>query len=111
MNILDDLRTLKNNWDSYGAPKPNERSFVLAEQVLDVLRKASFLPDRIVPSGEGGVGIVFSRGRLYADFECFNDGELLIAMSDRTGNPIVKPVALDGIADAITRIRNFLTGK
>ena len=106
---LDQMRRVHNNWDSYGAPAPNRVAIQAAQRVLDALQHAGLKPDRIVPSAEGGVGIVFFRGDRYADFECFNDGGVLIGMSDRTGNPIVREVRPDQpIGPEIERVRRFI---
>jgi hypothetical protein len=68
---------LRQNWDSYGAPPPNERAASNAIRVLNLLESIRLDPTRILASAEGGIGICFIRGDRYADIECSNEGEVL----------------------------------
>src|SRR2546425_208767 len=47
---LEYLKSLRPNWDSYGAEPPNSVALFLAEGVLHLLRKLKLKPSRIVPS-------------------------------------------------------------
>jgi hypothetical protein len=64
-------------------PAPNEQSIDSAWRLFCRLNLRQLKPTRIMPSPEGGVALCFSRrtGR-YADFECFNSGKTMIAMSN-----------------------------
>ena len=102
----------RDNWDGYGAPAPNRVAIRAAQRVLDALKQAGLKPGGVVPSAEGGVGIFFSRDHCYADFECFNDGDVLVGMSDRSGHPIIREVDMDHSLDQeIEAIRRFLEKK
>lgn len=107
---LAKMRTLSQNWDSYGAPAPNAIAIEAARAVLSVLADTGFLPASIDPSAEGGVCIAFSRAKRYADLECFNTGEVLAVVSIGGDDTRVWPVRLDGLAliAACQEIRSFI---
>lgn len=76
------LYSLEDNWDSNGAPAPNDRALALAERVFSTIAAATLRPDRIVASAEGGVAFVFANGDRVADIEALNSGELLASTVD-----------------------------
>jgi hypothetical protein len=106
------LANLRQNWDSYGAPVPNERSIANAIRVLDLLESLNLDPTRILPSAEGGVGICFVREDRYADIECSNDGEVLGVYYVGAQMPAL--LETDGtdasVSAALERIRNHIRG-
>jgi len=59
---LASFRSLRQNWDTYGAEAPNASAIRLARAVVHILGKNDFLPQSIDPSAEGGVCISFRRG-------------------------------------------------
>lgn len=107
---LEKMRDLQHNWDSYGAERPNEKALYWSDTVLKVLFHANFVPDKVSPSVENGVGISFVNGRRYADIECFNDGTILAVTSDGSGDPNVWHVApnTEDIEHAVDYVRSFL---
>jgi hypothetical protein len=106
---LEAIRTDRTLWAD-GAQAPQDPAIYWAFQVLQKLEHDMLRPSRIVASAEGGVAICFVREDIYADIECFNDGVILGAISDRRDRPIVweiEPGPSD-IARAAARIRKFL---
>ncbi len=75
------------------------------------LFRLKFLPDKITPSVENGVGISFIQGDKYADIECFNTGEILAVTSDRQSPPQVWEVEdrPQAITAALRKIRDFIS--
>jgi len=104
---LERFRRLGPDWDSYGAEPPNAIAIYWAGRVLDVVRQAGFCPERVTPSAEGGVAVTFCKGQMYADLECFNDGQILAVFSDRQHEPIVWEVNLDRLESSLERIREY----
>ena len=107
---LGKLSYLVDNWDSYGAEPPTRGSIQLARQLFRSLSNNDLEPLAIDPSAEGGVCISFREGILYADFECFNNGELLAVTSrggDETNVWAVRDVNQD-LDVAIDELREFL---
>jgi len=104
------LAKLRLNWDSYGAPAPNESSVANAIRVLNLLETLNLDPTRILPSAEGGVGICFVRGDRYADIECSNEGEVLGVYYVGEQMPtLLETDATDAaISAALERIRNHI---
>jgi hypothetical protein len=109
------LACLNDDWDSYGAESPNQKSIEAARGVLDVLADVDFEPTSIDPSAEGGVCLSFQLGDRYGDIECFNSGEVLAVTSrgglDTTVWEInaVEPTHRNAlIRNALRRIRAFV---
>ena len=101
------LEQLEDNWDTEGAEAPNHKVLSNTKVVLEMLFHLNLAPDDIVPSAEGGIGIVFKHGELYADIELFNDEDIVITMSNKDGNPSVSKVENITHQD-IEQVRRFL---
>jgi len=110
---LEELLRLERDWDSYGAEPPNDLAVSLAKKVVRVLSQQGLSPPCINPSAEEGVCISFRAGRLYADMECFNSGEILAATSNGEGQRRVWEVESrdSEIIEAARRIRKFLNSR
>jgi len=110
VSILEQLRKLPENWDSYGAEPPNLTALYWSKTVLELLLEINFPPNKITASVENGVGISFIQGEKYADIECFNTGEILAVTSDKQGNPNVWQVddKLDSIKSALKKIKIYV---
>jgi hypothetical protein len=104
---LRELAGLDPDWDSYGAEAPNEGARNTAERILALLRSTLLAPTRIIASSEGGIGICFVHEDRYADFECFNTGEIVAVSYRGTDEPHAWEVAPDdaAIQTAIEQIR------
>jgi hypothetical protein len=90
---------------------PNADSIDRAWELFCRLNIRHLIPTRILPSPEGGVALCFSRHGRYADFECFNSGSTMVAMSDRRGKVDVfeiDPSREKDVDDVIFRIGQFL---
>ena len=112
-NRLHSLADLPLNWNSYGAEAPNHTAIIGAENILQRAHEEGILPDTIDPSAENGVVLSFSKRDRYADIECFNSGEILAVMHDRSRGNAGKPNVWtvqdeDGIAAALDSIRAFV---
>ncbi len=103
---LDRLAELREDWDTYGAPPPNRSSISNAPSILALFEKAYLTPAKVVPSAEGGAGIVFVRGERYADVECLNDGDVLAAKYTGEGEPEVWEVKTR--SEAVDEVRRHL---
>jgi len=109
-DALEALRDLRQDWNTYGAAPPNDTAISLAKRVLRCLAACGLRPHRVNPSAEEGVCISFRNGRLYADVECFNTGEVAAATSDGLGQHAVWEVTPDreAIERTLTRIAAHL---
>jgi hypothetical protein len=83
---------LSKEWKSYLEEMlPQDRAISNAGEVLEELKHFDSLLDssrldcKVLPSANGGVGICFFNGSIYADIECFNTGEVL-AVIDETSS-------------------------
>jgi hypothetical protein len=112
MDTIERLCNLDHNWDSNGASAPNEAAADHARTVVLWAGQLGVEVSAITPSAEDGIGVVFRRGNLYADIECYNDGSVLAVTSDGSGDPRVWEVGSSpaGIAEALGRIRDYLGG-
>jgi hypothetical protein len=106
--LVDALEQLPNDWDSYGAPRPERSALVPAKQAIRVAHEIGLDPVQVVPASEGGVALCFTQGDKYADLEFLNDGNVFSAVTDRQGFRQVWPVAVNQIREALERIREFL---
>jgi len=105
---LKNLGLLEVGWDGADAEPPNKKSIELAQKALAACGEASLMPAGVSPSVEGGTSIYFVRGNKYADFEFFNDGEILAGMSDRAQEPQISELKIANILDTISSIKQFL---
>lgn len=76
---IDDLSKLSRDWNSYAdAESPNSVAVQEAKTILSHLLNHDAKPDRIVPSAEGGIDFIFSKGINYIDVEILNSGSILL---------------------------------
>jgi hypothetical protein len=111
LKLIENLQRLPKGWDGYNAESPNQNSVIRSQFILMHLFRMKFLPDKITPSVENGVGISFIQGDKYADIECFNTGEILAVTSDRQAAPQVWEVSNrpQEITSALRKIRDFIS--
>ena len=107
---LTDLDQLKPGWNTYEAEPPSALALRTSLRILRALYSMDHLPDRVLPLADGGVALVYSRGSLYASFECFNDGEVTAGTSNRSDDHEAWDVEPGGVADSAKRISAFLNG-
>ena len=107
---LESLENLENGWDTFDSPAPSHAAVSRARNVLQTVLGSGLRPDAVVPSAEGGVGLVFSgQAKRYADIECLNSEELLVVTSDRVSDPKVWDIGGDlSLEETIERIATFL---
>jgi hypothetical protein len=82
---LNEIRALTDNWDGQGTAAPNKKACFHAWNVIEVLDEMDFSPAKLMPSSDEGIGFYFSNKNKYGFVECYNDGEIVVAMSDRKG--------------------------
>lgn len=79
---LEEMACLPKGWDSYHADPPNERAISNARPICNALATAGE-PWRVIPSVEGGVGVLLARStrERYFGFECLNGGSVTATIS------------------------------
>jgi hypothetical protein len=107
---LNEIYYLSDDWDGQGTAAPNARAFLHAWEVIGVLGNMNFAPANLVPSAEEGIGIYFTKEKKYGFVECFNEGEIVVAMSDREGHRRVWQIrdTKDEIEDALEILKDFI---
>lgn len=111
---IKELSILNNGWDSYEAPPPNKAAVKSAEIILESLSSLRLHPAKIMPSVEGGIFFLFTKGNRYADLECDNDGDIIAGISDRKNEPEIWEVNkrkysdINSIDSSLERINDFL---
>jgi hypothetical protein len=107
---LFELEHLGSNWDSYGAPAPNNAAVQNAVRILEMMQPFDLAFTSIVPSAEGGIGFCFARGEFYADIESSNEGEILGVRYAGMEAPVL--IQIDGtdnsIKAALEEVRNHI---
>ncbi|HTX40264.1 MAG TPA: hypothetical protein VMD25_00450 [Acidobacteriaceae bacterium] len=85
--LLNRLYLVPNDWNGYGSPAPSKDSIEISRKVLNSLWPESILPDKVLPSADGGVALIFrtdTDNRAVA--ETLNDHETYLLLYDRQGN-------------------------
>jgi hypothetical protein len=110
--LLETFRALKQGWNSYTAPAPNETALCIARMFLAELRALGSEPTRLAPSAMGGVAITQRKGARKGFVEFYNDGRVYALFSDRKGEMRVIPVQADSSSfrKLIMEVRDFLNG-
>ena len=104
---LSRMESLGSNWDSYGAEPPSTSAIETTQRALRELERAGLLPNAVVASAEGGVGIVFVRSARYADVEFLNDGDILMSTYYGEEAPVVRE--LPSAADVVGVIQRYIS--
>lgn len=107
---LNEIRTLPDNWDGRGTAAPNQIAYLHAWDVIGVLSEMNLAPAKLMPSADEGIGFYFSNKNKYGFVECYNDGEIVVAMSDRKGYRKIKQIgdAIDEIKDELENLKVFI---
>ena len=108
---LCSLALLRSNWDSYGAPSPNEIALDNAGRILEHMTPFDLSIARIVPSAEGGIGFCFVVGDRYADIEASNEGDILGVRYVGKQTPVLIPIdgTEESIEKALAQIRDHIS--
>ena len=104
--------TLPENWDSYGAAKPEQHSIEAADRFLQKLFAELLMPNRVIPSAEGGVAVYFNSDNKTAYLEYRNSRSVILAMFDDDSDPIIVELT-ESDADesrALYLIRSYIAG-
>ncbi|MGZ3529505.1 MAG: hypothetical protein ACXWNZ_18250 [Vulcanimicrobiaceae bacterium] len=106
---LGELRTLEQNWDSYGAPPPSAASIDNAELALSQSETLRVMPSAVVASAEGGAALCWDVGAKHAYFEFDNDGMAVCAMYDVVADPYIVEFepTVQNVASALQQVRVF----
>ncbi len=107
---VEALGKLGEDWNTYGAPAPNEEAIASARATLEAAHEKALVPNEILPSVEGGVVVQFSTATGHADIESLNDGTMLAMTSSPPRDPRAWPVRNEprAIEDALEEIREFV---
>jgi hypothetical protein len=109
---LESFAALRDGWNSYTAPKPNELSIRTARQFLEVLQAASYEPTRVAPSAMGGVAITRRAGPRKVFVEFYNDGRVYALFSEPPSGMRMAPLQVDPLSfrHFIEEMREYLDG-
>lgn len=80
---LERAESYSDNWDGYGAPKPDPSTAAFTRRLLVCSRRAGLDPATVVASAEGGIATYFMRDESAAYIEFKNSGEAVFAMYGR----------------------------
>jgi hypothetical protein len=86
-NWLNELYSVPDDWNAYGSPAPTKPSIEISRGVLNSLWVENLIPDRALPSAEGGVALIFrTENDNRAVIETQNDLSTYVLLYDRKGN-------------------------
>ncbi len=79
LNQMKQIEGLQDNWNSYESEKPSTVAIINTKAILKWMEESQFSPQptQLFASAAGGIAIVFLKDGLYADVECFNDGDIV----------------------------------
>ena len=110
IKTISNLQGLETSYDGYGTRPPNKTAAWYASRVLLALENLDFKPSAIDPSSDEGICISFRNHNLYADVECFNNGEVLAETKVDGEEPTIWEIGPQEINQTITRINSFILG-
>jgi len=107
---LASLRVLKDGWNGYTAPAPNDKSIDIAQTFLQVMQLEDTEPTRVAPSAMGGVAITRRVGTRKVFVEFYNDGRVYSLFSEKSTEMQVVPVSVDSISfrALVVNMRDYL---
>ena len=108
---IDKLRSLPDNWDSYGAPTPAPFTRRYADTAVRHTFELRCLPDAIIASAEGGVALCWDRAERHAYIEFDNEGAAIYARYSGQDEPLLRefsPDDVESIENYIDDVRSFI---
>lgn len=105
-------RSLPIGWDGYSAEPPSYIAIEAALKALDVLFKLGRLPVRAVALADGGMALVMMARPFYAAVELYDDGEAVVAFSNRKDRQEAWDVSVNDVQlkVAIERLQELMHG-
>ena len=110
IKTISKLQGLETSYDGYGTRPPNKTAAEYASRVLSALEDLDFQPSAIDPSSDEGICISFRKHNLYADVECFNNGEVFAETKVDGEEPTIWAIEPQEINETITKINSFILG-
>jgi hypothetical protein len=114
LDELESMKQLPRDWNGYASEPPNSIALDRAGRILDILQEMETAcePKEVVPSAEGGVGILFAEGNKRGLIECSNDDEVAAIVYEPGGQSNSWSVANydGGIKETLSRIDNYIHG-
>jgi hypothetical protein len=95
---IETCRTLKDGWNSYTAPAPNDKSLANAHLFLQVMQLEGIEPTRVGPSAMGGIAITRRVGSRKVFVEFYNDGRVYSLFSEKAAEMKVFPLDADSLS-------------
>ncbi|HEV3157223.1 MAG TPA: hypothetical protein VGZ00_07745 [Candidatus Baltobacteraceae bacterium] len=87
---IQETETLLDDWDSYGAPPPNQEALRWARESVPLADSERFLPHNIAASAEGGIALCWDDKDVHAYIEFSNDGSAVSVMYRGMEDPYVR---------------------
>jgi len=102
----ESFKDLPVGWDSYDSKPPSRLSIDKTQYLILLSSSKELYVDNVVPSVEGGIGIIFREKNLYADIEIYNNGEACYVCSRGKRDWVVNET--HDFEDFITMVSTFL---
>lgn len=107
---LAEIETATADWKRRETEPPSPSALDNARALLARFQASNIRPQRVIPTAEGGIGILFHAGVRYADYECANSGSITSLFSD--GNGIVRAqvvhASFEGEEASLAQLAKFL---
>lgn len=111
---LDEMGNLVTGWDSYRAEPPTERTLNNVRAYLHLADNQNLLPDKVLPSCMGGVGVTYrtEKKKVYLEFYNNNTACALFVEyesdTDAGMNTQKYPISCAGYQQFLTDTQTFL---
>jgi hypothetical protein len=114
MKSLPSMKSIEPHWNVEQSPVPNDIAVNGAMNILEAIRLSSALPEKVQPSAEGGVAIVYvGAGINRAIIEALNNNETYVLFYDTNGHAVTVDWPnqnRDAQREIVTKLETFLRG-
>lgn len=107
------LSLLPENWNGYGSPRPTLAAIREATTIVKRFRAFAFRPEKVTPSADGGVGLVFvGHEKRRAVIESFGTADDYVLFYDTDGNSrtLLWPKDAAMQSDLLIELQAYLRG-
>jgi hypothetical protein len=105
---LHDIQDLGDSWSGDENIKgPEDFVIEFANYIIDELSKINIFPDRITPSAEEGLCLVFNNNGNTFYFEIYNDGDMGYIIEHRKEKKILENEDIEDLQILYDRLENF----
>jgi hypothetical protein len=109
LNKIKYIQSIGDNWAvDENIPAPNNSVLGKTRVILEKLAHTNIFPDRITPSAEEGICIVFRNNGETLYFELYNDGDMGYIIENRKEKKILENEDIEDLQMLYDRLKQFI---